>query len=203
MNAHQVHDLLLARARALGVEAASEEQTIDALLEREIHVPEPTDDECRRWYEAHPERCRGSALVEADHILFALTDRVPLPALREQAQRLLNELLAAPERFAELAREYSNCPSARLGGNLGQFSRRDVAPEFWRAMASAGGVGVLPSLVETRFGLHIVRVNRRIEGELLPYEQLRQGIAAMLAEHNLKRALRDYAQALLRPSDLH
>jgi peptidyl-prolyl cis-trans isomerase C len=203
MTAHEVHELLLARARALGIAGASDEQAIDALLDREVPVPAPTVEECRRWYDEHPAAVRGADLVEAAHILFAVTADAPLPALRALAQDVLAQALAAPQRFAALARAYSNCPSAQLGGNLGQFSRGDVAPEFWRAIEAFAGVGVLPALVETRFGLHVVRVDRRVPGASLPFERAQGRIAALLAERALRRALRGYARALQRQTDLH
>jgi peptidyl-prolyl cis-trans isomerase C len=117
--------------------------------------------------------------------------------LRQRALQVLDEVLAAPERFAQLAAEYSNCPSAQVGGNLGQLTRSEVAPEFWQAIAVFAGTGIVPTLVETRYGLHVLRVSRRIDGRALPYEMVREKIAARLAEHSLQQALRDYAHALL------
>lgn len=192
-----VRHRLLERARALGVDGDSEERLIDALLDREVQVPPPDEQECRRYYAEHPDLFRSGDLVEADHILFAVTEQVPLAALRRRAEQALAQVLADPGCFAALAAECSNCPSAQLGGNLGQFGRGDVVPEFWQAIAAFGGTGILPSLVHSRHGLHLVRVNRRVEGRALPYEAVREDIAARLAERSLRRALRDYAHALL------
>jgi len=196
----QVADIrrhLVERARALGLAADSEEALLDALLEREVAVPAPAEDECRRHYDEHRRLFRSGDLIEADHILFAVTDNVPLAPLRERAQQVLEAVLAEPARFGALAAECSNCPSAQVGGNLGQLSRGDVVPEFWQAIDAFAGTGILPSLVETRYGLHVLRINRRIDGRALPYESVREAIAARLAERNLQRALRDYAHSLL------
>jgi len=197
MLARDVHDRLLARARALGLQGDGDEQLLDALLDREVPLPPPTEADCRRYFDQHPQLFRSGELVEADHILFAVTDRVPPAALRQRAQQVLEQALAAPERFAELAREFSNCPSAQAGGSLGQIARRDVVPEFWQAVATFAGGGVLPGLVESRYGLHVVRVRRRIEGRSVPYEQARPRIAAWLEERNLTQALREYALDLM------
>ena len=51
--------------------------------------------------------------------------------------------------------------------------------------------------VESRYGLHVVRVRRRIEGRTVPYEQARPRIAAWLEERNLRQALRMYALDLM------
>ncbi|MDL1862713.1 peptidylprolyl isomerase [Betaproteobacteria bacterium PRO7] len=192
----QIRERLLERAATLGIERATEEATIDALLEREVVVPPPTDAECRRYYAQHPARFRAGALAEADHILFAVTDAVPLAPLRERAEATLRELLAAPETFAAKAAELSNCPSGRVGGSLGQIARESVVPEFWQAIEAFGATGIIPKLVETRYGLHVVRVARYVAGDPLPYEAVAERIAAHLADRNLRVALRDYAHTL-------
>ena len=73
-------------------------------------------------------------LIEADHILFQVTPGVNLDMLRAHAKVVLDELMADPSRFAEVAREQSNCPSAAVGGSLGQLGRGDTVPEFERAV---------------------------------------------------------------------
>ena len=203
MQVQDIRSRLLERARALGLGADTEERLLDALLDREVQVSAPTEDDCRRYYAERPDLFRSGDLVEADHILFAVTDGVPLPALRSRAQQVLDDVLAEPERFAPLAAEFSNCPSAQVGGNLGQLSRGDVVPEFWQAIAQSAGTGVLPGLVESRYGLHIVRVSRRIEGRTLPFEAVQPQIAARLAERNLQQALREYAHALMHEAEAH
>lgn len=203
MQVQEIRSRLVERARALGLQGDSEEHLLDALLDREVTVAEPTAEDCRRYYDEHVELFRSGDLVEADHILFAVTEQVPLPALRQQAQQVLEALLAAPDKFARAATEYSNCPSAQVGGNLGQLTRNEVAPEFWQAIAPAESVGILPRLVETRYGLHIVRVARRVEGRVLPFEAVHEQVRARLSERALQQALRDYAHALLHEQPAH
>ena len=199
----EIRHRLLERARTLGLAGDSEERLIDALLDREVRPAQATEADCRRYYDEHPELFRSGDLVEADHILFAVTERTPLAALRARARQVLDEAIAAPQRFGDLAREFSNCPSAQVGGNLGQLGRGDVVPEFWQAIAAFGGTGTVPALVETRHGLHVLRVTRRVEGRALPYEAVRSRIAARLAERNLQQALREYAHGLLHQPEAH
>lgn len=203
MQAQDIRNRLLERARALGLEGDSEERLVDELLDREVQPPLPTEDDCRRYYAAHRSLFRSGDLVEADHILFAVTEHTPLAAMRSRAQQVLEQVLAEPARFAALAAEYSNCPSAQVGGNLGQLTRSEVAPEFWQAVAQFPGTGILPNLVESRYGLHVLRVSRQIDGRELPFEAVQPRIAARLAERNLRRALRDYAHSLMHASEAH
>lgn len=74
-----------------------------------------------------------------------------------------NELKANIENgadFAEVARQYSSCPSRNDGGNLGTFGRGMMVPEFDQVVFSAP-VGVVQGPVKTQFGYHLVEVTAR------------------------------------------
>ncbi len=188
------------RALSLGVGDASmsDESLLEALLEQDLRVPEPSEQECRRYHEAHAEELRQGALVEADHILFAVTDTTPIEGLRRHAETVLNALLAAEADFEQLARAESNCPSAQLGGQLGQLTREQCVPEFWAPLAQHGRAGLLPRLVATRFGLHVVRLHRFDPGHLPAFEQVHQSVARRLRQQSLVRATALYAEDLRR-----
>ncbi|CAB3882224.1 Foldase protein PrsA [Achromobacter anxifer] len=194
--------VLLDEAGRLGVDAADEEGIIDALLAREAAAPEADEAACRRYYQMHPQRFMVGELVEADHILFQVTPGVNLDMLRAHANVVLAELLEDPSRFAEVAREQSNCPSAALGGSLGQLGRGDTVPEFERAVFALPAGGLLPQLLETRHGLHIVRVTRRIEGRMQPYEHVAGQIAAALSATSRDTAWRQYTRLLVERADI-
>ena len=175
---------------------SDEDTVIAAVIDADVRFPQPTDSECRRYFDAHPERFSSGELIEARHVLFAVTPGTPVAALRPHAERTLSELLADSSRFAERARELSNCPSGAQGGNLGQFGRGEMAPEFDRALFGKPDIGVLPHLVTTRFGFHVVEVVRRIAGRPLPYEHVRSHIADYLSMRAEERALTQYVQVL-------
>ncbi len=101
-----------------------------------------------------------------------------------------------PERFAAVAAEFSNCPSGQHGGNLGQIGRGDTVPEFERALFRLGPTGLLPELVKTRYGFHIVAVDRRVPGELLPFDVAHDKIAQSLSAAVEERALKQYVGIL-------
>ena len=196
-----LRDRLRARAVDLGLcpadagEQASAE-AIEAMLEREVRVPEPTGAECRRWYDLHPRAFVAGELVFARHILFAISPGTPVEALRRKAEETLFELRAHPERFAERARELSNCPSATVGGALGQLARGDSVPEFDAEVFGRSDVGVLPRLVRSRHGFHVVLVERRVEGRRVPFEAVEARIADHLKTLSLRRALAQYGAEL-------
>lgn len=201
-------ELLRQRAVAVGLvaEAATEEgaieQAIEQLLAREVVTPTPTEEECRRYYDAHRRDFESGDLVHARHILFQVTPSVRIPEIRARAEQTLNELLREPERFGVLAAEMSNCPSGQQGGSLGQIGRGDTVPEFERAIFRLGPTGLLREVVKTRHGFHIVAVDQRIPGKRLPFDTVRDEIADRLRATVEEKALRQYISLLAGRADI-
>lgn len=199
-----IRDLLLERIdqaklkREQPQSAEAEEAAIEALLARQVQVPEADEESCRRYYQANPERFHGPTLVEARHILLAAhpDDLQEREEAREQAEALIPLLQSHPERFEELARQYSDCPSKAQGGSLGQVSRGQTVPEFEEALLRLP-VGLAPRPLMSRYGYHVVEVAQRIEGELLPFELVRERIAHYLTERARRRAISQYLQRLV------
>ncbi|WP_338844893.1 peptidylprolyl isomerase [Massilia sp. W12] len=210
------YELLRQRALQCGLltpQQGGDEQALqtalEALLQQEAPIPQPGDAECRRYYQAHLEQFRQGQARHMRHILFALTPRTPVDALAQQAEQVLLELLRQPQppgRFAELAREYSNCPSAREGGDLGWIEPAALAPElaqqiFLRADAPRQA-GIHPRLLHSRFGLHIVDILALRVGVLPEYEQVAPRIALQLQRQAEARALRQYVSVLAAQAEL-
>lgn len=203
MTALVLKRVLLDEAARLDIVGGSEEAVIDALLEREVRVPQPDGAACRRYYDGHPARFIVGERVEVDHILFQVAPEVNLEALRERAQATLESVLADPDCFAEMASAFSNCPSGALGGSLGQLGRGDTVPEFEKGVFALGEGELLSRLLETRFGLHIVRVRRHVAGRLRPYDSVRADIADALAAASRDMAWRQYAMFLVGQAAIH
>ena len=184
--------------------AMSERATdaVEQLLDEELHAPEPSDEACRRYYEGNTVRFSAGERVRARHVLFAVTPGVDVAALRKRAEACLLDLRCATEtgseddRFGEVAAVTSNCPSGAEGGHLGWLLDSDCAPEFAREIFGKPEVGVLPRLVHSRFGLHVVEVLARQPGSVPSYEQARSAVSQMLQRQQFATALRHYLQQL-------
>lgn len=101
-----------------------------------------------------------SDTVEAAHILIMYAGSQSSNASRSKDEALERIQMVAAElangvEFAELAGEYSECPSAKDGGSLGTFGRGDMVPEFDET-AFELGVGDTSEVVETAFGYHLI-----------------------------------------------
>ena len=204
-----VRELLLQEARRIGVEAkplmggegrseTTGEAAIRELVEREVVTPSPDEPTCRRYYEQNLKRFRSKDLYEVAHILVAAdpNDRAAYAAAHAEAQALLVVLRHAPDRLAEFAKAHSACPSKGVGGNLGQISPGETTQEFDAALCimAPGEMSVEP--VASRFGHHIIQLNRRIEGRQLPFEQVRDRIAGYLADRVNRQATAQYLARL-------
>ena len=186
-----------------GIASAAAADAIEALLERELRVPEPDEAACRRHHAANPARfaAGGGERARLRHVLFAVTPGLDVAALRQRAEACLIDLRAAgaetDARFAKAARECSNCPSGAEGGDLGWVAPADCAPEFAREIFFGHAeVGVLPRLVHSRFGLHVVEVLQREAGEMPPFEAVQAAVAQSLRQQAYVTALRQYLQVL-------
>ncbi|MCA2014958.1 peptidylprolyl isomerase [Vibrio tritonius] len=74
---------------------------------------------------------------------------------KEQAEDIINQLKKGA-KFQVLAKKYSQCPSGKRGGDLGEFRRGQMVPPFDKACFS--GPLLTPQLVKTKFGWHVVKV---------------------------------------------
>ena len=185
-----------------GVPSEAVSSAIERLLEQEIKIPEPSEDACRRHYKAHAARYRTGERVRVRHILFAVTPGVDVSALRRRAEAALLDVRChdgagqSAGGFAKTARELSNCPSGAEGGELGWLGAADCAPEFGRELFGHTEVGVLPRLVHSRFGLHVVEVLEREAGKAQPFEAVRGAVVTALRQQSYVTALRQYLQLL-------
>ncbi len=179
---------------------------IDKLLEHELRIPEPNEEACRRYHAAHRSRYAVGERVQARHVLFAVMPGVNVEALRQRAEACLIDLrcdvAAHGERFASAARELSNCPSGAAGGELGWLSADACAPELARALFGQAHTGVMPQLVTSRFGFHVVDVQAREPGSSPPFETVRAAVLQALRQQAFVTAVQQYVRVLAGHADL-
>lgn len=182
----------------------AERQVIEAMVDGEVPAPQPTEEEGRRYYEAHKQQFMVGQALHVRHILFAVTPGVNVHALTVHAEKALLELTrndASLERFAQLAAELSNCPTSTQGGDLGWIGPDDCAPELanelFHQKHSQWGMGVHPRLIHTRFGFHIIDVLNRRAGKQPAYEEVRERITTLLTMQSRARALHQYMSLLV------
>jgi peptidyl-prolyl cis-trans isomerase C len=188
--------VLLQQADVLGI-LGDDDERIDTLLALQVQVPKADEAACRRYYDNNQARYTSGEMVEARHILLQVTPDVPLELLRGTGEALLEALQLQPERFGALAAAYSNCSSGQVGGSLGQLSRGQCVPEFEDLVFRLAEGELAARLLETRFGLHIVQVLRKVAGTVLPFEAVKSEIAVFLDRQASQRAIHQYLHILV------
>ncbi len=159
---------------AAALQVARDKVLSDALLAKIDKDSAPSDavaeGQARNNYKAKPDRFQAPEQVQVRHILIAGTDG----DARAQAEKILEELKAGAN-FAQLAKERSaDTGSAAKGGDLGLFARGRMVPEFDEAAFALKKPGDLSSIVETKFGFHILKLDARRPAGLRPYEEVRE-----------------------------
>jgi peptidyl-prolyl cis-trans isomerase C len=210
-----VRTLLLQEARRLGLDQEApryispgrqevpEEALIRAVIERRVQPASPGERACRAFYDGNIERFRAPALYEASHILLAAPAGTDARTqVRDAAGAILDALLPRPQHFEEMARSHSACPSGANGGRLGQLSEGDTAPEFEAALAALALGEIARYPVETRYGVHIIRLDAREEGAILPFDLARPRIRETLERAAWSRAAKALVAELLRAATI-
>jgi peptidyl-prolyl cis-trans isomerase C len=201
-----VRELLLQRASRLAITSddGQEESRISALIQKEVVVPSADEETCRRYYAAHQQRFRSPDLVEARHILFVADpeDQPAMDAARAKAVKTIEILTQRLDRFAELARELSACTSSKEGGNLGQLTRGSTVPEFETFLFELEAGQLCPVPIRSRYGFHVLQIQKRVDGKTLPFEAVQKKIAEYLEERVWRQAVRQYIQLLVGQSDI-
>jgi len=139
-------------------------------VEKVISGAKVTDEDAKKFFEENADQFVGQETVNASHILVA-----------DEAlcQELIDKIKAGEISFEDAAHEHSTCPSSQQGGNLGDFGRGQMVPEFDQACFTME-VGEIAGPIQTQFGYHAIKLNAKKAAEPMPYEAVAEQIKAKL-----------------------
>ena len=165
---------------------------VNNLAEQEGQV-EVTDEDVEAYFNEN-----SDSLIQyhASHILVCWEGKTSCTQERtqEEAEAIVAEIqteLDLGEDFASLAEEYSDGPSASVGGELGWFGQGQMVPEFEEATAALN-VGEISEQVETDFGYHVIILNDKKDS----FEDFEEELKETLENQELQTALEDYIAGL-------
>jgi peptidyl-prolyl cis-trans isomerase C len=195
-----------ARARQLQIEVlelapgrveTEEEALIRAVLDDALAIEPITEEAVSSEWARDPGRYRSAPLWDVSHILCACDPRddQASEAAQARATALLGRLDGDAKAFAAAARE-SDCGSKSAGGHLGQLGPGDTVPEFEAALRTLGEGDITSAPVLSRHGWHIIRLNAKAPGQVLPYETVRPKIAQALEKAAWTKASREFVETL-------
>jgi len=156
-----------------------------------------TEEEINSFYAEKKDTFKVAEQVRASHILFKIEQDASeeTRALKRKELEDVRERILGGADFAELATEYSDCPSKQRGGDLGLFERGRMLKEFEDA-AFAMAPGDISDVVETQFGYHVIKVTEHNEPRTLALEDVHDEVANYLKTSREETAFESYLQNL-------
>ena len=183
--------------------AEDEEAAISKLIEENSASIEPSEEDCVRFFENNSERFKTEVLLEVDHILLAAPkdDIEERNDAKAKANTLIEQLKEDLSLFAALAEQHSICPSKKMGGSLGQIGKGQTVPEFEKQLVRLPE-GLAEAPIESRYGFHVVRVNRKVEGKQLEYPMVAEKIKHYLTQKASQLSIQAYIQTLVEKAEI-
>lgn len=180
-----------------------EEEAIAQLVEDKINLSELTQEHCELYYEQNKEKFCTAPLMEVSHILLAVApdDINGRIKKKDTAEQLIEKLKQDLDLFGSMVTEYSECPSNKTGGSLGQLSKGQTVIEFERQLFPLEeGLHLVP--IESRYGYHIVFVNKKIDGKQLEFPMVEEKIQKYLQHRRYRQAVSDYLYTLVDAAEI-
>lgn len=143
-----------------------------------------SSEEVRNYYEEHQSDYGQPEERQASHILIAVTDSSEdeKAEAKRKAEDILAQVTQEPEKFAELASEFSDdSGSAKSGGELGFLGKGVLVKEFEDALFQME-LNEIRGPVETAFGFHIIKLSEIKPAKVATVEEVEDSI-----EETLKR----------------
>jgi len=124
---------------------------------------------------------------------------------KEIARKKINDILIKAqegEDFSELAKQYSEGPSASRGGDLKNVTRNQMVKEFEDAVFKLNE-GEISDVVETQFGFHIIKAYEKKEaGGLVPFDQVKENISNFLKRSEAEQSTKTYIEDIVGKADI-
>jgi peptidyl-prolyl cis-trans isomerase C len=156
-----------------------------------------SDEEITGFYAGNQQNFAVPEQVRARHILIKVDPKAD-EAAKAEAKKKIEEIIekaGGGADFAELAKEYSQGPSAPRGGDLGLFPRGKMVPPFDEAVFSLEA-GEISGPVLTRFGYHAIKVEEKQEAETVSREEAAEQIRDFLTEKKVAEAVKVRLESL-------
>ncbi|MGA9537817.1 MAG: SurA N-terminal domain-containing protein [Desulfobacterales bacterium] len=156
-----------------------------------------TEEDLRTYYDNNPDEFYTPKTVKARHILIKVDPQAEEKNV-EQARQKASEILKLAREgrdFAELAKQYSEGPTAANGGDLGAF-RKDAMVKPFADQAFAMKAGDISEPVRTRFGWHIIKVEKVNEATTTSFEAARDDIRRKLTDERAKALAYETAESI-------
>jgi len=155
------------------------------------------DEEIQYYYDENQEEFETPKTVEARHILIKVDNKADSETVEKTRKKAFDIMMMAKggKDFAELAKQYSEGPSRDRGGSLGAFRKEAMVKPF-ADKAFSLKAGEISEPVRTRFGWHIIKVEKVNEASTLSFDEDEKKIRKKLTDERAKYLAYDIAEAV-------
>lgn len=178
--------------------------SIRALLKKNVEDKvSVSDEDILAFYNSNPQYFKQPGTVRASHILISANDATS-PEDKKIALETINAIkkrLDNGEKFEDLAKEHSTCPSSKNGGDLGFFEKSKMVKPFGDAAFSME-VGEVSDVVQTEFGYHIIKVTDKKEIPPVPIDEAKGKISTYLKNQKHNEAMKTFIENLRKSGDI-
>jgi parvulin-like peptidyl-prolyl isomerase len=157
-----------------------------AELEPKIIV---TDEEVKAFYESHKGMMINPETVRVSHILIKAPKEDP--EKKKMIENLKKDIESGKKTFEEVAKNFSDCPSARNGGDLGSIKKGQTVKEF-EDMAFKLEIGQLSDIVKTEYGYHIIKVMEKNPEKQVTIEEAKESIVNFIKNTKRKEVFQTF-----------
>ncbi|MGM0440967.1 MAG: peptidylprolyl isomerase [Elusimicrobiota bacterium] len=158
-------------------------------------ISPPTEDEVKEYYEENKEEMVVPEQVRARHILIKTGDERTENEALKKIEDILSKVKKEPQNFSEFAEEFSEGPSANMGGDLGYFAQREM-PESFSEAAFNLNIDEVSEPVKTSFGYHIIKVVGKRSSEKRNFSEIRDRLRNLLYQKKMEDEYEKYLREL-------
>ncbi len=187
-----------ALAQGLDKDPKVQKVMINSLLREAVYAnvrnSDFSDEDLQAYFDKHLDEFVVPAKVQIQRILVKVKDDRPDPAAKAEAERIRGEVVAAPKKFKELAKKYSEDPYRRRGGDVG-FVPKKGKPGLDQAVVDKAFQlekdGISP-VFKTDDGYNIIMVPNKREKVERTFQQMKGSVLRKVKNEKLKSLYEDY-----------
>lgn len=170
----------------------ADELMVNMWMKKQMDSAVVSDSEAKAFYEKNKDKFMMPETVHARHILVKT---------EEDAEAIIKELKglkgeALKKKFIELAKAKSTGPSGPKGGDLGNFKKGQMVPEFSKAVWALKVGEITTKPVKTQFGYHVIYLEEKTKAKPVAYDVVKEKIIATLKQQEFAKKIADMAKEL-------
>lgn len=169
---------------------------LEIWMQEEFKKVSVSDKEIKEYYTKNEDKFQTDEKLKARHIL--LKDEAA-------AKSVIKELNGAKDKlakFTELAKSKSTGPTGKNGGSLGEFSAKQMVPEFSKAASALKKGAYTKSPVKTQFGYHVIYLEDKTAAQKLSFDDVKVKIKQALIQEKFRDSIKDVVSELRKKANI-